>query len=199
MAGIADCFPEFSMDKPRRDRYSIKKRLLSASQPDKNTDIIFLNFQRKKVMSGTFIDSLPQDEKIWSAKAIAGMIIADGIVTPAEIQILRESISFLDDVKLVNDIVNNIKARKKPELEILKTDRVMATNILMDLGLVALADSTLSAEEIQYFVLIAQKLGFDLQFAKKVIAWSRDYSALKVRRSAIAEEGAFSKPMYVGI
>ena len=36
-------------------------------------------------MSGSFISHLPKAAQLWSAKAIAGIIVADGIVTNAEL------------------------------------------------------------------------------------------------------------------
>ncbi len=148
-------------------------------------------------MSGSFISSLPQAAKIWSAKAIAGIIVADGMVTNAELGVLRESIGFLEDVNSINEIVNMVKNREKPKLEVLKTDRGLATKILMSLALVAMVDDKLSTAETEYFVYIAGKLGFEHGIAKATINWGREFIALNKKKQAIIKMGEQSSPVYI--
>ncbi|PCI30503.1 MAG: hypothetical protein COB67_01600 [SAR324 cluster bacterium] len=150
-------------------------------------------------MSGSFISQLPQAAKVWSAKAIAGIIVADGIVTNAELTVLRESIGFLEDVSTINEIVELVKDRVKPELQVLKTDRKIAAKILMSLAMVALTDNKLSASESQYFIYIAGKLGFEAGIAKMMMSWGRDYISLNEKKKVILRIGEESKPMYVNI
>ncbi len=148
-------------------------------------------------MSGTFINSLPEIAKIWSAKAIAGIIVADGVVTNAELVVLRESISFLEDKDIVNEIVEMVKSREIPKLEVLKTDRNIATKILISLALVALTDNKLSAKEEQYFSYIAGKLGFQKNLAKTAMNWGREFIALNKKKEAIIKRGEDSPPTYI--
>ncbi|MDH5560298.1 MAG: TerB family tellurite resistance protein [Deltaproteobacteria bacterium] len=150
-------------------------------------------------MSAAFIKTLPEPIKIWSAKAISGIIVADGKVTDAELSILRESISFLDDGDMVNEIVEMVKDRQKPQLEVLKTDRKTASNILMALAVVTLTDDKLSPQEIQYFNYIAAKLGFETGFAKLVINWGREFILLNKRKKEILNKGEKTRPIYVSI
>lgn len=148
-------------------------------------------------MSGSFISHLPNAAQVWSAKAIAGIIVADGVVTNAELAVLRESISFLQDMDTINEIVTMVKNREKPTLEVLKTDRVIATKILMSLALVTLTDDKISQAETDYFNFIAGRLGFEHGIAKAVMSWGRDFIALNKRKQNIIKMGEDSTPVYI--
>ncbi len=148
-------------------------------------------------MSANFIKSLPKVAQVWSAKAIAGIIVADGMVTNAELEVLRESIGFLESVDTINEIVNMVKSREKPKLEVLKTDRSLATKILISLALVALVDEKLSQAEIDYFIYIAGKLGFEPGIVKMTINWGREFVALDKKKQAIIKKGEESTPVYI--
>ncbi len=148
-------------------------------------------------MSATFIDNLPEIAKIWSAKAIAGIIVADGIVTNAELSVLRESISFLEDTEIINEIVEMVKIREKPKLQVLKTDRVTATKILISLAIVAFTDNKLNVNEIEYFNYIAGKMGFEKSLAKKAMNWGREFIELDKKKHALIKTGKESTPVYI--
>ena len=47
-------------------------------------------------------EAMSIEEKIWFARAIAGMIVADGRVVDSELEFLKEAISFLEDRDQVN-------------------------------------------------------------------------------------------------
>lgn len=148
-------------------------------------------------MSGSFISHLPKAAQLWSAKAIAGIIVADGVVTNAELEVLRESISFLEDVNSINEIVAMVKDREKPTLEVLKTERSIATKILMSLALVALTDDKLTQPETEYFTYIAGKLGFESGIAKSVMNWGREFIALNRKKQNILKKAEESSPVYI--
>ncbi|MBT4263398.1 MAG: hypothetical protein HN945_11690 [Deltaproteobacteria bacterium] len=148
-------------------------------------------------MSATFIDNLPEIAKIWSAKAIAGIIVADGVVTNAELSILRESISFLEDTEIINEIVEMVKIREKPKLQVLKTDRVTATKILISLAIVAFTDDKLNANEIEYFNYIAGKMGFEKSMAKNAMDWGREFIDLDKKKKQLIKKGKESTPVYI--
>lgn len=148
-------------------------------------------------MSATFINNLPEVAKIWSAKAIAGIIVADGVVTNAELSILRESISFLEDAEIINEIVEMVKIREKPKLQVLKTDRTTAIKILLSLAVVALTDDKLNASEVAYFNYIAGKMGFEKKMAKTAMEWGREYLALDKKKQQIIKRGSETTPVYI--
>ncbi len=148
-------------------------------------------------MSATFINNLPEIAKVWSAKAIAGIIVADGVVTNAELLILRESISFLEDAETINEIVDMVKIREKPKLQVLKTDRATATKILISLAVVTLTDDKLNAAEIEYFNYIAGKMGFEKKIAKNAMDWGREFIALDKKKRQLIKKGTESTPVYI--
>jgi hypothetical protein len=148
-------------------------------------------------MSATFINNLPEIAKIWSAKAIAGIIVADGIVTNAELAILRESIGFLENPKTINELVEMVKIRELPKLEVLKTERAIAIKILISLALVALTDNKLSPKEVEYFYYIAGKLGFDKTIARLAIEWGREFIELDRKKNELITKGEVSSPVFI--
>ena len=148
-------------------------------------------------MSASFIDKLPEAAKVWSAKAIAGIIVADGVVTNAELALLRESISFLDDTDIINELVEMVKLREKPKLEVLKTDRSTATKILISLAIVSFTDNKISQNEIEYFNYIAGKLGFEKSIARMAVNWSREFIDLDKKKQSIIKKGEESIPVYI--
>jgi hypothetical protein len=148
-------------------------------------------------MSATFINNLPEIAKVWSAKAIAGIIVADGVVTNAELSILRESISFLEDSETINEIVDMVKIREKPKLQVLKTDRATATKILISLAVVTLTDNKLNASESEYFNYIAGKMGFEKKIAKNAVDWGREFIALDKKKQQLIKKGTESTPIYI--
>jgi len=148
-------------------------------------------------MSATFINQLPATAKVWSAKAIAGIIVADGKVSNAELEILRESINFLGDGQTINEIVEMVKIREIPKLEVLKTDRVVATKMLISLAIVTMTDNKLSANEIRHFNYIAGKLGFEKNMAKNAISWAREFIDLDKKKQQIIKKAQDSAPVYI--
>ena len=125
-------------------------------------------------MIETIIEGLPYEAKVWIAKAIAGVIIADDVLKKEELKIFKEAISFLEDTKLVNQIVIQIKKRNLPEPDIFKTDRDTAVKIIMILAYVALADTELMQPEIDYVVAAGKKLGLSKKYTMRVINWNQD-------------------------
>ena len=148
-------------------------------------------------MSANFISQLPSKAKLWAAHALAGIIIADGVVSESELEILRDSISFLDHLDDVNQIVNMVKNRQVPNLEVLRCDRKLACNLLMSLAMVALSDGNLSGYETKYFVTVAGKLGFEPRYSHAVMEWGREYIKLNNRKKGLIELGLKLQPVYV--
>ncbi len=123
--------------------------------------------------------------------------MADGVVTNAELSVLRESISFLEDTEIINEIVEMVKIREKPKLQVLKTDRVTATKILISLAIVAFTDNKLNANEIDYFNYIAGKMGFEKSLAKKAMSWGREFIELDKKKHELIKTGKDSTPVYI--
>ncbi|MDX2469635.1 MAG: hypothetical protein QNL04_03545 [SAR324 cluster bacterium] len=147
-------------------------------------------------MAANFISNLPPAAKIWAAEALAGIIVSDGVVTGEELALLRESIAFLDDIEQVGRIVEKIKNKERVTLEILRCERKMAANILMSLAMAAMTDDKISPPEVEYFVYVAGKLGFDMQFAHRVIRWGQDFIKLNKEKKTLVTIGSSANAMY---
>ncbi|MBT4090055.1 MAG: hypothetical protein HOE30_16335, partial [Deltaproteobacteria bacterium] len=119
------------------------------------------------------------------------------VVTNAELSILRESISFLEDTEIIYEIVEMVKIREKPKLQVLKTDRVTATKILISLAIVAFTDDKLNANEIEYFNYIAGKMGFEKSMAKNAMDWGREFIDLDKKKKQLIKKGKESTPVYI--
>ena len=148
-------------------------------------------------MTGISIETLSEEAKIWTAKAIAGVIIADDVLKKEELKIFREAISFLDDTKLVNQIINQIKKRSLPEPEVFKTDRKTAVQIIMILAHAAFVDTDLSRHEIDYIVTAGKKIGLSKRYITRVINWNQEYVQIELKRDKLLSDGYKSKVKYV--
>ncbi len=142
------------------------------------------------------IESLPYEAKVWTAKAIAGVIIADDILKKEELKIFKEVIGFLEDPKLVNQIVNQVKKRSLPEPEMLKIDRETAVKIIMTLTHTALVDTELTQQEIDYVLAAGKKIGLSKKYTMRIIDWNQNYVQLSAERGKLIAEGNNSKAYY---
>jgi hypothetical protein len=148
-------------------------------------------------MTGISIETLSEEAKIWTAKAIAGVIIADDVLKKEELKIFREAISFLDNTKLVNQIINQIKKRSLPEPEVFETDRKTAVQIIMILAHAAFVDTELSCHEIDYIVTAGKKIGLSKRYITRVINWNQEYVQIELKRDKLLSDGYKSKVKYV--
>ena len=144
----------------------------------------------------TFISSLPHDVKKWFAEAVAGMILADGQVSEAELDHFKNTIRFLGSIEEVNEVVHLIKQRTPPNLKILKTDRKVASHVYMQLALLAITDDHLSKKEVKYFYLIGTKLGFDEGFSDKIMKWAVEMLKVNRQKAELIKEAQRTDPAY---
>ena len=147
-------------------------------------------------MTGSLIESLSQEAKIWAARAIAGVIVADNVIRQEELKVLKEAISFLDDGYIVNQIVEQIKTRSLAILENLKTDRETAVNIIMVLAHTAAVDTDLAKQEVEYIVQAGQKIGLSKRYTNRVIKWHQEYARIEAEKSQLIADGHKSRAKY---
>lgn len=116
-----------------------------------------------------FLDSLATDEKSWFAKAIAGIIISDGVVDKNELEFLRQFLSFLDNPEDVNALLELVKSMKLPQLGYLQTDKEKAFTILKYLVQFIIIDDDLHPMEEKFFRQATKLLGFSSDVADKFL------------------------------
>ena len=62
------------------------------------------------------VEQLDSEDKNWFARAIAGMVVADGRVDESETAFLKEALGFLEDRSQVEQIMGIVKQGKPPEM-----------------------------------------------------------------------------------
>ncbi len=142
------------------------------------------------------LKDLTKEAKIWTAKAIAGVIIADGVVTSEEVEILSEAIDFLDDSRIVGKIITQVKSRITPEISNLNVDRSTAVDILMVLTYVASVDTDFTFQEMEYMIDLGSMLGFELEYTQRVIDWNQENLALQEKKQRLIHQGLNLEPVY---
>lgn len=139
-------------------------------------------------MSAKLVESLPKPVKIWFANALVGMITADGVVTEAEMEYVKDMLVFMDDVDSMNRVLEMVKLIEKPELEPLEASPKIAARILMHLAAIAITDDKLDESEIEYFKYVGDRMGFESEFCVEVIHWGMDCMELNKRQKLLLQK-----------
>lgn len=118
--------------------------------------------------------------KEWFARAIVGMIWADGRIDQAEIQYLKGVLGFLNDQELVRSILQMIRENSMPDLEAITVEKEQALAMLKHLTSLSIVDEELVPAEEQYLRFVAGQLGMPsdipdrlLSIAKKKLGGNR--------------------------
>ncbi len=126
------------------------------------------------------VDILSKEDKVWFARSIAGMVVADGHVDDSELESLKEAISFLDDREEVNRLMAIVKSGKPPQLDVAHIESKQAFIILKYLAEVMVADAVLSPSEVDYFLSVGKLLGFTPNILTKL--WRTARSTLEAAK-----------------
>lgn len=148
------------------------------------------------VFDAAFIEKLPKHTKIWIARALAGMVVADGVVDKSEMDALKEAIGFLDDPEEIDNLLEIVKSRKVPKLDVIKGQREPAARILMHLARIAAMDDKLTPSEANFFIHAGTKLGFNEQFSKEILEWARKLIAIKKEETKLLKLASNLPPEY---
>lgn len=119
------------------------------------------------------VEELSLEDKNWFARAIAGMIIADGRVDESETAFLKQALGFLEDRSEVEKIMGIVKQGKPPEMPATKIDSRQAFIILKYLSELMVADALLSPGEVRFFIYLGRLLGFTPEILNKLWKTSR--------------------------
>ena len=106
------------------------------------------------------VEQLDSEDKNWFARAIAGMVVADGRVDESETAFLKEALGFLEDRSQVEEIMGIVKQGKPPEMPAAKIDSKQAFIMLKYLSELMVADAHLSPGEVRFFLYSGRLLGF---------------------------------------
>ncbi|MBF0287045.1 MAG: TerB family tellurite resistance protein [SAR324 cluster bacterium] len=116
-----------------------------------------------------FLGSLTPEAKRWFAKAIAGVIISDGVVDKYELEFLRQILSFLDNQEDINALLKLVKLMKSPNLGMLEIEQEKALTILKYLVQFIIIDDDFHPEEEKFFRHAVKQLGFPSNVADKFL------------------------------
>lgn len=150
-------------------------------------------------------EALNDRQKSWFARAMVGMVFADGRVDKEEMDFLREAISFLKKGEAEQILAAAKKAKGVLPLDVLRTDgqRPLAFLLLESLGHIAIADGVFAKSEAVYLIFSASKLGFEKDFVKKDVipflqAQKNGLSAAegKVKREQLVDKVKTMPPVY---
>lgn len=140
-------------------------------------------------MASAFINSLPDNIKFWFAQAAVGMIIADGKIYKDERFYLEGILMFLDGDDQLDEIMKIVNNQQVPKLAKVRTNRKIATRILIEIGTITVQDGVISKNEAVFFDYIGRRLGFDSFFAKRVLDWATEYAVVEAKRKALYIQG----------
>ena len=114
------------------------------------------------------VEELSSEDKNWFARAIAGMIVADGRVDKSETVFLKQALGFLEDRSQVEEIMGIVKQGKPPQMPPAKIDSKQAFIMLKYLSELMVADANLSPGEVRFFVYSGRLLGFTPEILTKL-------------------------------
>lgn len=141
-----------------------------------------------------FTKVLPQDIKRWFAHAIVGMVCADGIVEPAEMEYLKKAVTFLDDAKEVDQLLDMVKNKNMPELmEMKAVDHAMAYQMMETLAKICVTEKELTDSEGHYLRYVGNRLGYTSAFCEHLVKWTADSCLLKKREKQLKKLGSSEK------
>jgi hypothetical protein len=111
---------------------------------------------------------MSQETTEWFARAVVGMIWADGRIDQAEIKYLKNFLGFLQDKQLVLKVIEMVNQNAIPELRPLNIDTTQAFTIMKQLTSISIVDEELAAEEVTYLGKVASMLNLPLDIPVKL-------------------------------
>lgn len=135
----------------------------------------------EKLIKEEDIDDLEPDVLFWFAKAIAGSVVVDGVVTEKELTFLSKALEFLDDYDKSIVIINAARDKTLPEIEKINLPKEPAARLYMVLLKILVSDYKITDEEKAFMKEIGGKLGFDSKAISKMMAFS--FTLLEAERT----------------
>ncbi|MBF0280629.1 MAG: TerB family tellurite resistance protein [SAR324 cluster bacterium] len=128
-----------------------------------------------------FLATLTPEVKNWFAKAIAGVIISDGIVEKYELEFLRQILTFLDNPADISALLDLVKAKQMPQLESLQIEKEKGFTILKYLIQFIVIDDDFHPEEEKFFRKAAKLLGFPAPVVDKFLEIADHLTKVAIR------------------
>ncbi len=132
-------------------------------------------------MDDDTIQKMDSATKEWFAKAIVGMIVADGRVDKAEMEYLKTMIQYLDEGDLEGLLLESIRKKEMPKLEPLDIIPNHALEIIKHLTVVAVVDEDLADREVAFLKHVSGQLGLSDEIADRFLSLAKE----KLKRVSI--------------
>lgn len=125
-------------------------------------------------MEDNTIEKMSTDTKVWFAKAVVGMILADGKIEKSELKYLNDIIGFLKNRDLIQKISDMLKNNEIPTLEPIDLVPNEALEILKHLTIMAVVDEDLANREVKYLKYVASQLQLDDGIAERFLSLAQE-------------------------
>ncbi len=136
-------------------------------------------YEGESTMQDKTIELMLPETKEWFAKAIVGMILADGRIDKAELEYLNNLLGFLERQDLVQSISTMLKNNQMPELEPMELVVNEALEIVKHLTVMAVVDENLASREIKFLYHVTSQLGLSQEIADRFLSLAKE----KLRRA----------------
>ena len=144
----------------------------------------------------TFIERLSKNGKMWLAKAMVNMLIADKVIDQSEMCYLEDALSLVESDEDRAALMETAKKREVSPMENLNTDRMYAGHFFYYLAMIVAADGKVKTSEVNYLMKICGKLGFPPRSAKDVLRWATDMVKLNKERGQMVEGFRHVSPLF---
>ncbi|MBU3917567.1 TerB family tellurite resistance protein [bacterium] len=135
------------------------------------------------------IASMSDEVKEWFARAIVGMILADGRIDQAELDYLKGIISFLENTDLIDSILELTGRNAIPELDPIDIDEKQALFIIEHLASISIVDENLDRNEEKFLRYAAAKLHLAPEIPDKYLANALKRLKTKKKRARLTING----------
>ncbi len=108
-------------------------------------------------------------EKRWFARALSGMILADGIIDEEEIQAMKGFIGLVQDQDIQDEVNSILSMRMDVTLEHESFSPSHAVQILMEVASMSLADGHFASEEETFIAYVGKQLGLNRMIQTEAI------------------------------
>lgn len=138
-----------------------------------------------KVFFTRFLNSLDPVSLKWVTDATMGLICADNKITRVELVYVNALVNANKSSARVHHIVNTIREKEPPTMDILKVSNQMAYKILDRLIGLVVSGGKLSKQEAKYLIFLGGKLGIDKQPTQMLLDHAQEEIQAKLKKQKL--------------
>ncbi len=150
----------------------------------------------RKVFFQRFLNFLEPTLQKWVIEATIGLICADQKVTENEMLYVNALVSVNRTTDHVRWVVERIKSKHHPQLEVCKTDMHQACYILIQLLNIVVNDGKISKSENEYLIYVGGKLGLTKGTSQPLINLALQEINTNREKQKIINSIKHEKPVY---